>query len=124
MGVTGARPGTFRCERHAPIVREPMPTSKTESGVEYDLLALEAIERRFWRGLWQGGAGEAAGEPGTEGGTLGPVQATVVRELGQIGALNLVLGAIEPGAVAGGHLAAGIAWAEERGAHPHVPLAP
>jgi hypothetical protein len=84
----------------------------------------QAIERRFWRELWQSVPPAVADEHGIELATLGPVQVTAVRELGHLGALNLVLGATEPGAVAGGHLAAGLAWAHDKGVDPYVPLAP
>ncbi len=101
-----------------------MPPLKTESGVQYEPSALEATRRRFWRELWQSVPEAAAAEHGIELATFGPVQATAVRALGHLGALNLILGATEPGAVAGGHLAAALAWTHERGVDPHVPLTP
>jgi hypothetical protein len=101
-----------------------MPNLKTESGVAYDPLALDAIGRHFQRQVWESVPEAVAAEHGVELASFGPVQASVARDLGQLGRLNLVLGATEPGAVAGGHLAAALAWARERGVDPHVPLTP
>ena len=68
----------------------------------FDPLALDSIERRFWRDVWELGAGRGEGEHGIELRAFGPVQATVVGDLAEVGMLNLVLGATEPGAVADG----------------------
>jgi hypothetical protein len=108
----------------APIVREPMTTAKTGSGVEYDPRALDAIELRFWRELWDSVPAAVAAEHGVELATIGRVQANTVRELGEVPMLNLLLGATEPGAVADGDLDAAIAWARERGVRATVPLTP
>jgi hypothetical protein len=101
-----------------------MATARTEDGVEYDPQALDTIEGRFWRELWESMPEAVATEHGVELARFGPVQANLVREPGHRGMLNLVLGATEPGAVAGGHLESALAWARERGASPYVPLTP
>ena len=98
--------------------------TRTESGVAYDPLALDAIEARFWRDAWEAVRPEAAAEHGIEVASFGPVQATILRELGDVQMTNLVLGATAPGAVEGGHLEAAIASARERGVDPYVPVTP
>lgn len=98
--------------------------ARTESGVSYDPLALDATERRFWREIWESVAAPAATERGIELARFGPVQATVVRELAAVQMINLLLGATAPNAVAGGQLGAAIEWARSRGVDPYVPLTP
>ncbi len=98
--------------------------AQTKSGVAYEPRALEAVDARFWRGAWEAVRPEAATEHGIELEAFGPVQATIVRDLGAAPMLNLVLGATAPGATAGGHLEAAIEWARERGARPYVPVTP
>ena len=73
---------------------------RRRSGVAYDPAALDRVERRFWREIWESVPAEVAAEHGVEVREFGPVQATVVSALGQVGMLNLVLGAAEAGAVA------------------------
>src|ERR1700759_955694 len=101
-----------------------MATTETQNGVEYDPQALDTIEHCFWRELWESLPEAVAAEHGVELARFGPVQANVVRELGHVRMLNLVLGAAEPGAVAGGHLEDALTWTRERGASPYVPLTP
>jgi GNAT superfamily N-acetyltransferase len=98
-----------------------MSTGTTRNGVAYDPSALERVERRFWREIWESVPPEVAADHGIEAEDFGPIQATVVRELGQVGMLNLLLGAAEGSGAA--HLAAAVSWAEERGSRPYVPLA-
>lgn len=94
----------------------------TRNGVGYDPAALDRAERRFWRDIWESAPAEAAARHGIELREFGPIQATVVDDLGKVGMLNLLLGAAEdPG---GEHLGAAARWAEERGAAPYVPLTP
>jgi hypothetical protein len=102
---------------------EPM-AARTESGVEYDPRALDAIELRFWRDAWEAVPAAAAAEHGIELAAFGPVQATIIGELGDVQMTNLVLGATEPGALDGGHLERAIAWARARGVEPCVPVTP
>ncbi len=97
---------------------------ETEDGLRYEPLRLDAIERRFWRDVWDSVPAQVASEHGVELRRFGPVQASVIADLGQIGMLNLVLGATEPGAVADGHLGAALEWVAERGARPYVPVTP
>jgi len=103
--------------------RKPM-AAQTESGVNYDPLALDAIEHRFWREVWESVPARVADEHGIELGRFGPVQATVVRDLAEVQMINLLLGATDPGAVAGGELEAAIEWARDRGVDPYVPVTP
>jgi GNAT superfamily N-acetyltransferase len=101
-----------------------MTRRATEGGVEYDPLRLDAIERRFWREVWESVPAAVAREHGVEARDFGPVQVTVVDDLAEVGMLNLVLGASEPGAVSGGHLGAASEWVRARGVSPYVPLTP
>ncbi|HEU5254154.1 MAG TPA: GNAT family N-acetyltransferase [Solirubrobacterales bacterium] len=99
-----------------------MGAGKTRNGVPYDSSALDRVERRFWREIWDSVPAEVAADRGIERRDFGPIQATVVRDLGQVGMLNMLLGAAEdPG---GSDLEAAIRWAEERGSTPYVPLTP
>lgn len=100
----------------------PMRTRTTKNGVTYDPVALDRIERRFWREIWDSVPAEVAEEHGIERRDFGPIQATVVRDLGPVGMINLLLGAAEAPGVE--QLEAAIAWAEEKGATPYVPLTP
>jgi GNAT superfamily N-acetyltransferase len=102
---------------------EPM-SPRTESGVAYDPQALEQIELRFWRDTWEAVPAAAAAEHGIELARFGPVQATILRDLGDRRMANQVLGATEPEAVSGGGLEAAIEWARGRGVDPCVPVAP
>lgn len=101
-----------------------MGAAETDAGAGCGPLALDAIERRFWREIWDSVPAAIAAEHGIERRRFGPVQATVVDELGGVGSLNVILGATEPGAVAGGHLGAAASWARERGVSPYVPVTP
>ncbi|HEY1855071.1 MAG TPA: hypothetical protein VGG40_10830 [Solirubrobacterales bacterium] len=96
----------------------------TKSGVEYDRGAIEATETRFWGDAWDAVRPEAAAEHGIEAAGFGRVQATIVRSLADVQVVNLVLGAAAPGVVEDGSLEAALAWVRERGADPHVPVAP
>lgn len=101
-----------------------MATRQTDGGVGYDPAVLDRGERRFWRDIWEAVPAAIADERGIELRDFGPVQATVVGELAGVGMMNLVLGATAPGAVDGGHLAAALEWARERGVAPYVPVTP
>ncbi len=101
-----------------------MTPPSTDNGVAYDPLALDAIERLFWREVWDSVPAVVAAEHGIEWRRFGPVEVTVVGDLPQVGMLNLVLGATEPEALAGGHLEAALRWARERGVSPYVPVTP
>jgi GNAT superfamily N-acetyltransferase len=98
-----------------------MAAGTTKNGVAYDSAELDRVDRRFWREIWESVPAEVAAERGVEVRTFGPIQVTVARELGQVGMLNLVLGAAEaPGRA---DLEAAVAWAEERST-PYVSVTP
>jgi GNAT superfamily N-acetyltransferase len=101
-----------------------MALRATDGDVEYDPLRLDAIESRFWREIWDSVPAAVAAEHGIEIRQFGPVQATVVRDLPDVGMLNLLLGATEAGAADGGHLDSALAWAGDCGVSPCVPLSP
>jgi GNAT superfamily N-acetyltransferase len=100
----------------------PMPLRSTRNGATYDPVALDRAERRFWGEIWESIPTEVAQQHGIELREFGPIQATVVSDLGQVGMLNLLLGAAED--PAGEHLAGAAAWAQDRGSGPYVPLTP
>jgi hypothetical protein len=102
---------------------KPM-AARTQSGINYDPLALDTIEHRFWRDVWEAVPAPAAAEHGIELASFGPVQATIVRNLAEVRMINLLLGATAPGAIADGRLAAAIEWARSREVDPCVPLTP
>lgn len=83
---------------------------------------LDALERRFWLDLWRAPVLDAVEEQRIETRWYGPVQATVVAGMPHEPLLNLVLGAAEPGAVEGGHLAQALDWAESLGLAFRVPV--
>ena len=101
-----------------------MGRATTAGGVEYDPARMDAVERRFWREIWESVPAQAAAEHGIELRSFGPVQASITRALPEFGTLNLILGAAEPGAVSGGHMAAAIDWVTSRGVTPYVPVTP
>jgi GNAT superfamily N-acetyltransferase len=93
---------------------------ETRGGDSGDKLALDRVDRRFWRDIWDSVPAEMAADRGIEARDFGPIQVTVARELGQVGMLNLVLGAAEAEPA---DLEAAVAWAEERSA-PYVSVTP
>jgi GNAT superfamily N-acetyltransferase len=99
-----------------------MGSHRTERGVSFDPSDLDAVERRFWRGIWDAVPPEAAAAHGIEKGDFGPAQATIVTALPEARMLNLLLGATAPGAVANGSLAQALEWVEARGASFYVPV--
>lgn len=96
----------------------------TARGVEYDSSELDRVEQRFWREIWDSVPVEVAAEHGIELRRLGPVQASLVSDLSDVGMMNLVLGATAPGVVEGGELAAACNWAQSHGVDPYVPVSP
>jgi GNAT superfamily N-acetyltransferase len=94
---------------------------ETKRGVPYDPLALDRVERRFWREIWESIPAPVADEHGIVLGRFGDVQACAVRDLGRVPVLNLTLGAAE---AAEQDLGYAIAWAEEQGVSPTVPVTP
>jgi GNAT superfamily N-acetyltransferase len=85
---------------------------------------LDEVERKFWRDVWESVSAEVAAEHGIELRDFGPVQATVVAALPEVGMLNLVLGATGRGAIEDGHLAAALEWTRSRGVRAYVPVTP
>ncbi len=99
-------------------------TRETRGGVAYDPMALDACERHFWSDVWDSVPPEVAREKGVERRDFGPVRASIAGEIPRVGMMNLVLGAIAPGAIEGGHLAAATEWADSHGVHYYVPVTP
>ena len=98
-----------------------MSAGRTRGGVAYDSVALDRVDRRFWREIWESAPDEVAAERGIELRRFGPIQVTVAAALGQVGMLNLLLGTAE--ATERSDLEAAIAWAEERST-PYVSVTP
>jgi GNAT superfamily N-acetyltransferase len=96
---------------------------RMSNGVSFDPELLNGVERRFWRGIWETIPAQVGTEHGVEARDFGPVQATVAKALPAAQMLNLVLGAEDPSAVAGGHLSAALDWIESRQVSFYVPLA-
>jgi GNAT superfamily N-acetyltransferase len=94
---------------------------ETHRGVPYEPAALDRVERRFWRDIWQSMPHEVASEHGVELREFGAVQVTSTRDLPSVPILNLVLGAAEASEA---DLEYAIAWTEEHGVSPCVPLTP
>jgi hypothetical protein len=101
-----------------------MAHEETAGGIAYDPRALDEGERRFWRDIWESVPAGIAKEQGVELRDFGPVQAALATALPDVGMMNLVLGATQPGAVADGHLAAAVEWAGSRGVSHYVPVTP
>lgn len=79
----------------------------------YDAATLERTAKTFRSDMWGTVCDDAVVECGIAEACFGPVQVTVFEALPDDPSLNLILGAAEPGAVAKGHLADAIAWADE-----------
>lgn len=101
-----------------------MAFGETEGGVRYETAALDRVERRFWRDVWKSVPSQLAAEQGIELRDFGPIRAYVIEALPESGMLNLVLGATEPGAVDGGHLAAATEWVASKRVNAYVPVTP
>jgi GNAT superfamily N-acetyltransferase len=97
-----------------------MGAGTTRNGVAYDSTELDRIDRRFWREIWGSVPAAVTEERGIEMRRFGAIQATVVRDLGRVGMMNLVLGAAE---AEQRDLEAAVAWAEERST-PYVSVTP
>lgn len=101
-----------------------MAPRETKNGVAYDPVALDRAERRFWRDIWESVPDDAAREHGIELRSFGALQVSIVRDLGQVGMLNLILGGAEAAERGAEHLEAAVEWAESQGASPYVPVTP
>jgi GNAT superfamily N-acetyltransferase len=97
---------------------------ETNSGYGFDSERLDRVERRFWREIWDSVSAETAAERGIELREFGPVQTSVVRSLPNAQVPNLVLGAADSGAVAGGVLAAALDHVAEAAVAAKVPVTP
>jgi GNAT superfamily N-acetyltransferase len=96
-------------------------TPETTGGVRYDPAALDRAERRFWRDVWESVPVAVAEEHGVELREFGRLQVSTVRDLPEVSMLNLVLGAPE---AAESDLDHAVAWVEEHGVSPYVPVTP
>jgi hypothetical protein len=93
----------------------------TKGGTEFDPAAVERAEARLWRDIWAAVPAAVAAEHGIAAADFGPLQVTLAgRE--RSSAMNLLLGAAEPGAADEGFLAEAIAWCRDRGARVYAPL--
>lgn len=101
-----------------------MAARTTKSGFAYDSLALDRVERRFWRECWAAVPAAVASERGVALRGFGPVQVSVVDALPDVGMMNLVLGATNEGALDGGYLEAACNWVRSRGVASYVPVSP
>jgi GNAT superfamily N-acetyltransferase len=99
-------------------------THETAGGVAYDPRTLNESEKSFWSDIWESVPAELAKEKGIALRGFGPVQASIAAELPDTGMMNLLLGASEPEAVEGGHLAAATAWAESVAGRYYVCVTP
>jgi hypothetical protein len=70
--------------------------------MDFDPAPLDALERHFWRDIWDAAPGALADAHGVALRRFGPVQVTAIADLPNAGFMNLLLGASERGAVAGG----------------------
>jgi N-acetylglutamate synthase-like GNAT family acetyltransferase len=95
--------------------------AETNRGTPYDPAALDRVERRFWRDIWESMPRELTSEHGIEMRDFGALQATLTRDLPQVPIFNLVLGAPDASEA---DLDYAIAWAEEHGVSPCVPVTP
>jgi len=81
-------------------------------GVRYDAAVLERVSKRQRSDMWRLACDDAIEECGIVEEWFGPIQVTVFEAMPDWPALNLVLGAAEPGAIEEGHLTAAIRWAD------------
>jgi hypothetical protein len=79
----------------------------------YDVATLERVSKTLRSDMWRTVCDDAIDECGIVEAWFGPVQVTIFEAMPDWPTLNLVLGAAEPGAVAEGHLAAAIRWADQ-----------
>ena len=98
-----------------------MAIGTTKNGVAYDSQVLDRAERRFWRDVWNSVPADVAQERGIGVRDFGPIQASIVAALPDVGMLNMLLGAPEASRE---QLEQAAAWADEHGVAPYVPLTP
>ena len=80
----------------------------------YDGAAITAAELRFREDLWRAAPKDAVEEAEVRYHRFGPMLATVFGDLPDVSVMNVVQGAAEADAVAGGHLAEAIEWVRAR----------
>jgi hypothetical protein len=95
-----------------------------EGSAAFDAVALDEAEKQFWRGLWDTACEDAVVDLGIDMVRFGPVAAAVVAEEAAEPALNFILGAGGPGAIADGHLPAAVRWMERHDVDFRVSLTP
>lgn len=93
-----------------------------DGGLPYDTVALDEAEKRFWKGLWETAVEDAVVDLGIDMVRFGPIAAAVVAEEPGEPALNFVLGAGAPGAIADGYLPAAVKWMERHDVEYRVSL--
>ena len=91
--------------------------------MRYDAAVLEGVAQRFRRGMWRSVVADAVDEAGVELASFGAVQATAFGDLPEVGSLNQIQGAAEPGAVESGDLALAVEWMRSREVDYRVPVA-
>jgi hypothetical protein len=91
--------------------------------MHYDSAVLEGAAKRVRQDMWRTVASDAIEECGIEERCFGPVLATAFEVMPEFPSLNEILGAAEPDAVAGGHLAAAVAWLDSLAVDYRVPVA-
>jgi hypothetical protein len=95
-----------------------------EGSAAFDAVALDEAEKQFWRGLWDTACEDAVVDLGIDMVRFGPVAAAVVAEEAAEPALNFILGAGGPGAIADGHLPAAVRWMERHDVDFRISLSP
>lgn len=93
-----------------------------EGSWPFDAVALDEAEKRFWKGLWETACEDAVVDLGIDMVRFGPVAAAVVAEEASEPALNFILGAGAPGALADGCLPAAVQWMERHEVDFRIPL--
>jgi hypothetical protein len=96
----------------------------TQGGSEFDPVALERIELRFWREIWDAAPRAFAVAKGVRRAEFGPVQATVTAAMPEERALNLILGGASGVAAAEGSLDEAIEWTREQETRGYALLTP
>lgn len=95
-----------------------------EGSLPFDAVALDEVEKQFWRGLWDTACEDAVVDLGIDMVRFGPVVAAVVAEEAAAPALNFILGAGAPGAIEDDCLPAAVKWMERHDVDFRVSLTP
>jgi hypothetical protein len=105
------------------LIVSAMPGT-TNGGTEFDPLAMERTEARFWREIWEAVPTATGVAKGVRRAAFGPVQATVIAALPEVRMLNLILGGGRGQAAAEGFLEEAIDWTREQGVRGFALLEP